>query len=304
MGLAPELGSHLQAARPEALVPALAGLGVEAIADLGVEGVPRNRSECSEYSEYDLENHASSTTLQKRLFCDSKMKTVGEQSSYSIISEAQQSNPKKTISDSEAALATEVEVVATFTDEIEAPEKVIAFCPKSTVLSICSKPEALHPYGSQPRGTALDVDFYKIFGNPSLSAHDVKCLYNDFSKQHHPDNGGDAEVFSHITEAYYDVVDPFRGCLLMREVTPPPLVTRRKLEEGRGSSCVPSSSAGALLDKSAGLHTDKPFMPKRRGFRESLKLCLPLSRRAYRQEILGLSALPTGSTAVPHFYPA
>jgi len=72
-------------------------------------------------------------------------------------------------------------------------------------LSTYTKPEQLHPHGGNPDS---EVHFRKIFSDPSLSGVDVKNLYHDLCRQHHPDRGGNAEVFSRITKAYNVVVDP------------------------------------------------------------------------------------------------
>jgi len=130
------------------------------------------------------------------------------------------------------------------------------------MLSPFSKPKALHPCGSQPRDPALDVDFDKIFGDPSLSTDDVKSLYHDLCKKHHPDKGGSAVVFARISKPYNVFVDPLES-YLGAQATPPPPIT-----------VAPSPSpADKLLEKSGSMQMDSPLKPKRRGFRDSLKLC-------------------------------
>jgi len=244
MGLAPELESQLQAAHLEALVPVLAELGVEVIADLEF------------VQESDLQNQELT-----RQFCDWRKKALETQSNSSPPNDAQMQRSPSIVS-------------------------------KSTKLCTVSKPEALHPCGSQPHDPALDVDFHKIFGNPSLSADDVKNLYHDLLKKHHPDKGGDAEVFLRITEAYNVVMDPLESYLAAL-ATPPPPTTKREEEQGpeadaaswksTTASCkspdtlLDDGQSGrtifATMDKSGSMHMDEPFVPKRHGFLASLKLC-------------------------------
>merc|ERR1711924_329251 len=133
MGMAPELESRLHRAQLQALVPVLAGLGVETIADLEF------------VQESDFQNQAL-----KRWFCDWRKKTLEEHSRSSPTIQTQTKCSPSTSS-------------------------------KNTT---CPKPEA--------HGTALDGDFHKLFSNPSLSADEIKNLYRDLCKTHHPDKGGNA----------------------------------------------------------------------------------------------------------------
>lgn len=231
MGMSPELESRLQSAHLQALVPVLAGLGVETIADLEF------------VQESDFQNQAL-----KRWFCDWRKKTLEEHSKSSATYQAQTKCSPSSSS-------------------------------KSTT---CPKLEA--------HGTASDRDFRKLFGNPSLSADEIKSLYRDLCKTHHPDKGGDAAVFARINEAYIAVVDPLIAYLA--GMATPQLqegcndqTTEEKKQEGPGafmfasmstadtSHCgVRSATTSIGTDSSEGVYTVKSrSMRKGRGLRASLK---------------------------------
>lgn len=55
------------------------------------------------------------------------------------------------------------------------------------------------------------MDYYNILNvSQGASAYDIKKAYREKVKQHHPDKGGDAELFKKITEAYDVLKDPAR----------------------------------------------------------------------------------------------
>jgi hypothetical protein len=256
MGLTPELESLLQAARLEAFAPVLAELGVESVADLEF------------VQDGDFESLENITTLQKRRFCDWKTKTLDEQSkSSSLTSETQQTLEVASSKDSQ-------------------PSKRLS---QSTKVAVCGKPEALRPPGFEPRDPALDVDFHKIFSDPNLSADDVKSLFHDLCKKHHPDKGGNADVFARINKAYNTAVDPLESYLEAGAAAPPPTIEKK--EEGYKAAGVPvvpvpppedtPEDTGNAEDKEATTHSD-PLEPQSMGsrsFRDSVGCLLPKSFR-------------------------
>jgi curved DNA-binding protein CbpA len=52
-------------------------------------------------------------------------------------------------------------------------------------------------------------DFYEILGiEKDASQEEIKKQYRKLSKEHHPDKGGDGQIFGEITEAYQVLSDP------------------------------------------------------------------------------------------------
>jgi DnaJ-class molecular chaperone len=53
------------------------------------------------------------------------------------------------------------------------------------------------------------VSHYKTLGvSPSATAEEIKIAYRELSWQHHPDVGGDANVYATITRAYSVLNNP------------------------------------------------------------------------------------------------
>ncbi len=53
------------------------------------------------------------------------------------------------------------------------------------------------------------MDYYKILGlEKGASDSEIKSSYRKLAKEHHPDRGGDAEIFKEISEAYSVLSDP------------------------------------------------------------------------------------------------
>jgi len=248
MGLTPELESQLQAARLEAFAPVLAELGVETIADLEF------------VQDGDFESLENVTTLQKRRFLDWKTKTLDEQTKSS-------------------SLTSETPTLEIASSKDSKPSK-------STKVAVCGKPEALRPPGFEPRDPALDVDFHKIFSDPNLSADDVKSLFHDLCKKHHPDKGGNADVFARINKAYNTAVDPLESYLESPKAAPPPPTTEKK-EEGYKAAGIPvvpvpppedtPEDIGNAEDREAATQSD-PLEPQR-SFRDSVGCLLPKAFR-------------------------
>jgi len=248
MGLTPELESQLQAARLEAFAPVLAELGVETIADLEF------------VQDSDFESLENVTTLQKRRFLDWKTKTLDEQTKSS-------------------SLTSETPTLEIASSKDSKPSK-------STKVAVCGKPEALRPPGFEPRDPALDVDFHKIFSDPNLSADDVKSLFHDLCKKHHPDKGGNADVFARINKAYNAAVDPLESYLESPKAAPPPPTTEKK-EEGYKAAGIPvvpvpppedtPEDIGNAEDREAATQSD-PLEPQR-SFRDSVGCLLPKAFR-------------------------
>jgi len=248
MGLTPELESQLQAARLEAFAPVLAELGVETIADLEF------------VQDGDFDSLENVTTLQKRRFLDWKTKTLDEQTRSS-------------------SLTSETQTLEIASSKDSKPSK-------STKVAVCGKPEALRPPGFEPRDPALDVDFHKIFNDPNLSADDVKSLFHDLCKKHHPDKGGNADVFARINKAYNTAVDPLESYLESPKAAPPPPTTEKK-EEGYKAAGIPVAPVpppedtpediGNAEDREAATQSD-PLEPQR-SFRDSVGCLLPKAFR-------------------------
>jgi len=248
MGLTPELESQLQAARLEAFAPVLAELGVETIADLEF------------VQDGDFESLENVTTLQKRRFLDWKTKTLDEQTKSS-------------------SLTSETPTLEIASSKDSKPSK-------STKVAVCGKPEALRPPGFEPRDPALDVDFHKIFSDPNLSADDVKSLFHDLCKKHHPDKGGNADVFARINKAYNTAVDPLESYLESPKAAPPPPTTEKK-EEGYKAAGIPvvpvpppedtPEDIGNAEDREPATQSD-PLEPQR-SFRDSVGCLLPKAFR-------------------------
>ena len=94
----------------------------------------------------------------------------------------------------------------------------------------------------------------------NFHAPNVKTLYYDLCKKHHPDKGGNEEVFARITKAYNVFVSPPVSSFDTDAKPAPPIVcTLHNLLEGHDSRSTLGSS--------------KHAMSKRRGFRTSVKLC-------------------------------
>ena len=55
----------------------------------------------------------------------------------------------------------------------------------------------------------MTVDYYEILNIPKdASPDDIKKAFRELSKQHHPDTGGDREIFESIKAAYDILSDP------------------------------------------------------------------------------------------------
>ena len=55
----------------------------------------------------------------------------------------------------------------------------------------------------------MNKDYYKILNiNRESSQDDIKKAFRNLSKQHHPDKGGDENVFKEMSEAYDTLSDP------------------------------------------------------------------------------------------------
>jgi len=167
----------------------------------------------------------------------------------------------------------------------------------------------------RPRGPASDVDVHEIFENSVMS----KKLYHDLCKKHHPDKGGDAEMFSSITEAYNVNVDPLESYLGALATPPMAEIKERRMndrmaeikekgrlaafltppvaeirEKGILAAMAASRTPEAIsLDRPASMHTEQiPFLPEERG----RGACLRVLRMSFSAGPLGARLAPKGPT--------
>jgi len=146
------------------------------------------------------------------------------------------------------------------------------------------------------KGPASDVDVHEIFENSVMS----KKLYHDLCKKHHPDKGGDAEMFSSITDAYNVNVDPLESYLGALATPPMAEIKERRMndrmaeikekgrlaafltppvaeirEKGILAAMAKSHTPEAIsLDSPASMHTEQTlFLPEERGRGACLKTC-------------------------------
>lgn len=55
------------------------------------------------------------------------------------------------------------------------------------------------------------MNYYEVLGlSPTCSPKEIQKAYRDKAKQHHPDNGGDVDVFHRVSEAYEILKDPHK----------------------------------------------------------------------------------------------
>eukprot|EP00192_Tetraselmis_astigmatica_P018005 CAMPEP_0117688172 /NCGR_PEP_ID=MMETSP0804-20121206/23648_1 /TAXON_ID=1074897 /ORGANISM="Tetraselmis astigmatica, Strain CCMP880" /LENGTH=130 /DNA_ID=CAMNT_0005500527 /DNA_START=256 /DNA_END=648 /DNA_ORIENTATION=+ len=87
--------------------------------------------------------------------------------------------------------------------------------------------------GGGPSGPVDNKKFYELLGVPqSASADELKKAYKKSAIKHHPDKGGDVEIFKQISHAYDVLSDPEK-----RQVCSPPVGGKRCLASplsGRG----------------------------------------------------------------------
>lgn len=55
----------------------------------------------------------------------------------------------------------------------------------------------------------MNTNYYNVLGvDKAATQNEIKKAYRDLSKKHHPDKGGDQEIFAQISEAYEVLSDP------------------------------------------------------------------------------------------------
>jgi hypothetical protein len=78
-------------------------------------------------------------------------------------------------------------------------------------------PQVAHFHASNIQ-TASKRDFYEVLGvSKGASKSDIKKKYYQLAKKHHPDQGGDAEKFGEITDAYEVLTDDEKRQVLCRD---------------------------------------------------------------------------------------